>query len=60
MQGDQFYGDRLSSGTVSPGPEVRGSNGFGTKCVAASDLGIKNYVDIILKMTMLKGNFNIL
>ena len=35
VQGDQCYGDRLSSGTESGGPEVRGPNGFGTKCVAA-------------------------
>ena len=35
VQGDQFNGDRLSRGTASGGPEVRGSNGFGTKCVAA-------------------------
>ena len=26
-----YYGDSLSRGTESPGPEVRGSNGFGTK-----------------------------
>ena len=35
VQGNQFYGDRLSRGTGSRGPEVRGSNGFGTKCVTA-------------------------
>ena len=33
VQGDQ-YGDHLSKGTGSGVPEVRGSNGFGTKCVA--------------------------
>ena len=36
VQGDQFNGDRLSRGTGSGGPEVRGSNGFGTKCAAAA------------------------
>ena len=35
VQRDQFYGDHLSRGTVSGGLEVRGSNGFRTKCVAA-------------------------
>ena len=35
VQGDQFNGDRFSRGTGSGGPEVQGSNGFGTKCVAA-------------------------
>ena len=35
IQGDQFYGDRLSRGTGSGKPEVQGSNGFGTSCVAA-------------------------
>ena len=35
VQGDQFYEDHLSRGTESGGPEVRGSNGFRTKCVAA-------------------------
>ena len=38
VQWDQFYGDRLSRGTGSGGPEVRGSNGFGTKSVAAFNL----------------------
>ena len=41
FQGDQFYGDRLSRGTRSGGLEVRGSNGFGTKCVAALCLVVK-------------------
>jgi hypothetical protein len=35
VQEDQFYGDRLSTGTGSRGLKVRGSNGFGTKCIAA-------------------------
>ena len=35
VQRDQFYGDHLSRGTESGVPEVRGSNGFGTKFVAA-------------------------
>ena len=35
VEGDQFYGDHLSRGTESRGLEVRGSNGFGTKCIAA-------------------------
>ena len=35
VQGDQLYGDILSRGTGSGGPEVWGSNWFGTKCVAA-------------------------
>ena len=35
VQGNQFYGDRLSSGTKSGGPDVRGSNWFSTKCVTA-------------------------
>ena len=34
FQGDRFYGDFLSRGTGSGEPEVWGSNGFGTKCVA--------------------------
>ena len=34
VQGDQFYGDRLSRGTGSQRLEVRGSNGFETKCIA--------------------------
>ena len=38
LQGDRFYGDCLSMGTGSRGPEVRGSNGFGTKCVAAASV----------------------
>ena len=38
VQGDQIFGDHLSRGTGSGGPEVWGSNGFGTKCVAASIL----------------------
>ena len=36
VQGDQFYWDHLSRGTGSGGPEVRVSNGFGTKCVTAN------------------------
>ena len=35
VHGDQIGWDHLSRGTGSGGPEVRGSNGFGTKCVAA-------------------------
>ena len=37
--GTELDGDRLSRGTESGGPEVRGSNGFGTKCVAAPKNG---------------------
>ena len=33
--GIRKYGDRIGWG--SRGPEVRGSNGFGTKCVAAEE-----------------------
>ena len=42
--GGQFYGDRLSRGTGSRGPEIRGSNGFGTKCVAALLTYIENHI----------------
>ena len=43
VQGDRKWGDLLSIGTKClgtgcGGPEVRGSNGFGTKCVAAQIL----------------------
>ena len=31
VHGDQIFGDHLSMGTGSEGPEVWGSNGFGTK-----------------------------
>ena len=31
VHGDQILGDHLSVGTGNGGPEVRGSNGFGTK-----------------------------
>jgi hypothetical protein len=34
-QGGSTFWDRLSQGTGSGGTEVRGSNGFETKCVAA-------------------------
>ena len=30
-RGTKLFGDQLSMGTKSGGPEVRGSNGFGTK-----------------------------
>ena len=36
VQGGQSYGNRLSRRTGSGGPEVRGSNWFGTKCIAYS------------------------
>ena len=39
VQGDQFYGDHLSRGTENRGPEVHGSNGFGTKCIAVQTNG---------------------
>ena len=38
--GTEFHGDPLSRGTGSGGPEVRASNGFGTKCVVAVSNGI--------------------
>ena len=37
VQRDQLIGDPLSRGTGRGGPEVRGPNAFGTKCVAAND-----------------------
>ena len=42
VQGDQFYGDCLSRGTGSWGPEVRGPNGFETKWVAADIIQFKS------------------
>ena len=41
IHGDQIFGDHLSMGTGSGEPEVWGSNGFGTKCVAAKEGGHK-------------------
>ena len=38
--GTEFHGDPFSRGTGSGGPEVRASNGFGTKCVVALSNGI--------------------
>ena len=38
VQRDQFYRDRWSRETVRQGLEVRGSNGFRTKCIAAGEM----------------------
>ena len=43
VHGDQFFGDHLSRGTESGGPEVWGSNGFGTNWVAAFFLRTGKY-----------------
>ena len=41
--GTKFDGYRLSRGTGSGGPEVRESNGFGNKCVAAKSMHITHF-----------------
>ena len=62
VQGDQFHGDCLSKGKGSQGVEVRGSNRFGTKCVAAgktNDANLANNgqtIAIILEYNYIRIN----
>ena len=66
VQGDRFYGDLLSRGTGSGGLEVRGSNLFGTKCVAAlwMDNCRRSYdffllANLVVKIHIFHGNIKI-